>query len=264
MVLARTDHSGRVDGTGRTRPSRACVRRASAPRPGGWRSAASCGAGGPTARPGGVWVRAASGSISPNRPEAMMRLANLAGKRVGADLLRRAWTAPHDRHRRNLQVVGAHRTERVRRARTRRRGWCPSASTCRCGRCSAGPPGTPRRRARTDGAAVDWSCCAPDGWRESGPGIAGGLAIGPLISFETTFSDLPRQGGAVRRAATGCTQVPPRRIQENWAQPPLAQPGRGTHRRGGPSPRCTPVCRVSALPSTHEVGNSPGTRWMSW
>ena len=55
----------------------------------------------------------------------------------------------------------------------------------------------------------------------SGPGIVGGLAIGPLISFETTFSDLPRQ--EVQRGAQLLVyQSFTSTFQGTWAQPQLA------------------------------------------
>lgn len=56
---------------------------------------------------------------------------------------------------------------------------------------------------------------------ERSPGSGGGLAVGPLISFETTFSDLPRE--LVRQGAQLLVyQSSTSSYQGSWAQPQLA------------------------------------------
>ncbi len=96
-------------------------------------------------------VRAASVSTSAATPVRHGALADLS-RRVGADLLVNVERTLAERG--NLQVVRPHRTERVTAARTRKPGWCPSASTCPYARCSAGSPAPPRPQPKTGDAGV--------------------------------------------------------------------------------------------------------------
>ena len=154
-----------------------------------------------------VWGESSVGVDLTSHPDALTgpRGAVPAGRRGPARQRRRARP-----DRGNRQVVRSHRTERNTRRHTRKSGWCRSANTYPCDRYWAGSPGTPTPQPRTGGA---------------GSGLvvlhAGSLGIGPLISYEATFSDLPRheaQLGAQLLAYQSSTST----YQGSWAQPQLA------------------------------------------
>ena len=152
-------------------------------------------------------MRAASASTSASHPECLARLADLS-RRVGADLLVNV-DAPLARVVSTSRRSSSDRTDHA--ARTRRRGWCPSASTCRCARCSAGSPVTPRRQPRTGGAAVGHRSCCMTG-------------LARHRTADQLRSDLLRPsapGGAARRPAAGY-QSSTSTFQGTWAQPQLA------------------------------------------
>ena len=88
--------------------------------------------------------------------------------------------------------------------------------------------------------------------------LIGGLAIGPLISFEATFSDLPRQ--EVQRGAQLLVyQSSTSTFQGTWAQPQLASQA-AVHAAEVGHPAVHTGLSASALPSTPGAGNLPGTR----
>ena len=84
-----------------------------------------------------------------------------------------------------------------------------------------------------------------------------GLAIGPLISFETTFSDLPRQ--EVQRGAQLLVyQSSTSTFQGTWAQPQLASQA-AVHAAEVGHPAVHTGLSASALPLMHGADNLPGT-----
>ena len=135
-------------------------------------------------------------------------------------------------HRRNLQVVGPHRTERVARR-------VPENAAGALRRVRAATPavgwatGTPRRQPRTDVAATDRSCCTPDGSRER-PGNCRRARHRTADQLRDNLLRPSPPGGAARRAATGLSEFH-LDVPGNLGATAVSQPGRGTRRGGGPS-----------------------------
>ena len=164
-----------------------------------------------------VWGESSVGVDLADRPEAMTRLANLT-RRVGADLLVNVDARDRTGGIFKSSVLIGPNGSRGAYSKTRLvpfgeyvplrplLGWATRHTKA---------AGEDRRRG--NGLVV----LRTGRLAGSGPGIAGGLAIGPLISFETTFSDLPRQ--EVQRGAQLLVyQSSTSTFQGTWAQPQLA------------------------------------------
>ena len=193
-----------------------------------------------------VWGESSVGVDLAGQPEAMTRLMNLS-RRVGADLL--------------VNVDARDRTGGIHKSSVL---IGPSGSRGAYTKTRLVPFGeyVPLR------PLLGWvtrhtKAAAEDRRRGSGQIVlhTRGLAIGPLISFEATFSDFPatRCGGA---RSCWFTRVQPRRSKElgrsrSWPARPRYTPRRWATRR------CTPVCPASAPPSTHGAANLRGTRPLS-
>ena len=153
-----------------------------------------------------VWGESSVGVDLTSHPEAMARLADLS-RRVGADLLVNVDArAPAGGIHKS---VGAHRSER-----SSRLVFEDAAGAVRRIRAAAAA-------ARLGHPAHQGCGRGPTSRRRTGGAEHRSLAIGPLISFEATFSDLPRrevQLGAELLAYQSSTST----YQGSWAQPQLA------------------------------------------
>lgn len=165
-----------------------------------------------------VWGESSIGGDITGQPEALTRLADLS-RRVGADLLVNVDARDRTGGIYKSSVLIGPNGSRGAYAKTRLvpfgeyvplrplLGWATQHTKAAA---------EDRRRG---GGQVVLHTGRPTG---SGPGMrTEGLAIGPLISFETTFSDLPRrvvQRGAQLLVYQSSTST----FQGTWAQPQLA------------------------------------------
>lgn len=153
-----------------------------------------------------VWGESSVGVDLTDHPEAMTRLAQLS-QRVGADLL--------------VNVDARERAGAIHKTSVL---IGPNGSRGAYSKTRLVPFGeyVPLRQL-LGWATRHTKAAAEDRRRGSGLEVlhTDGLAIGPLISFETTFSDLPRE--AVRLGAQLLVyQSSTSSFQETWAQPQLA------------------------------------------
>ena len=153
-----------------------------------------------------VWGESSVGVDLTSRPEVMKRLADLS-RRVGAGLL--------------VNVDARDRTGGIYKSAVL---IGPNGSRGAYSKTRLVPFGEyVPLRPLLGWATRHTKAAAEDRRRGSGQVVlhTGGLAIGPLISFETTFSDLPRrevQRGAQLLAYQSSTST----FQGTWAQPQLA------------------------------------------
>lgn len=153
-----------------------------------------------------VWGESSVGVDLTGRPEVMKRLADLS-RRVGAYLL--------------VNVDARDRTGGIYKSAVL---IGPNGSRGAYSKTRLVPFGEyVPLRPLLDWASRHTQAAAEDRRRGSGQVVlhTGGLAIGPLISFETTFSDLPRrevQRGAQLLVYQSSTST----FQGTWAQPQLA------------------------------------------
>jgi apolipoprotein N-acyltransferase len=190
-----------------------------------------------------VWGESSVGVDLAGRPEAMARLADLS-RRVGADLLVNV-----DARRR----AGGIYKSSVLIGPNGSRGVYSKTRLVPFGEYVPLRPLLGWATRNTKAAAED---------RQRGSGLrvlhTNGLAIGPLISFETTFSDLPRQ--EVQRGAQLLVyQSSTSTFQGTWAQPQLASQAAVHAAEVGHPAVHAGLSGVSAAFDARGAGNLPGT-----